>query len=223
LVDTGAVTVHDDLRRVGVIGDVHACDKRLTHLVSFLRAQALDQLVCVGDVVNGPGDPNACAALLESAGVVTVRGNHDRWLLEGQAPLGDDVHRLEDLEPSTVAFLRALPVSLELRGADGTPLLLCHGLLDNDMNSITADDYGYALEVNEELQTLLGAGERRIVIKGHRHRPAVWRLNELTLIDAGSLLDYNPTCGVIIDIAAGTVTPIAVGGAAVELALPHPL
>jgi predicted phosphodiesterase len=172
--------------------------------------------------VNGPGDPNACAVLLESAGVVTVRGNHDRWLLEGQAPVGDYVHRLEDLEPSTITFLRALPVSLDLRGADGTRLLLCHGLLDNDMNSITADDYGYAPEANDELQTLLGASERRIVIKGHRHRPAVWRLNELTLIDAGSLLDYNPTSGVIIDIAAGTVTPIAVGNAKVELALPPP-
>jgi predicted phosphodiesterase len=220
---TDAETEHDDLRRIGVIGDVHACDERLTHLVGFLQAQALDELVCVGDVVNGPGDPNACAALLDSAGVVTVRGNHDRWLLEGQVPLGDDVHRLEDLEPSTIAFLRALPVSLELRGADGTPLLLCHGLLDNDMNSITADDYGYALETNDQLQTLLDAGERRIVIKGHRHRPAIWKLKELTPIDAGSLLAYNPTCGVIIDIAAGTVTPIAVGNTTVELADPHAL
>jgi predicted phosphodiesterase len=218
-----SVAVHDDLRRVGVVGDVHACDKRLTRLLGFLEGQALDQLVCVGDVVNGPGDPNACVALLQSAGVVTVRGNHDRWLLEGQAPLGHDVHRLEDLEASTIVFLRALPGSLELKGADGTPLLLCHGLLDNDMNSITANDYGYALEANDELQTLLGASERRVVIKGHRHRPAVWRLNELTLIDAGSLLDYNPTCGVIIDIAAGTVTPIAAGSAKVELALPRPL
>jgi predicted phosphodiesterase len=186
-------------------------------------AEAPDQLVCVGDVVNGPGDPNACAALLDSAGVVTVWGNHDRWLLEGQVPLGDDVHRLEDLEPSTIAFLRALPVSLELKSADGTPLLLCHGLLDNDMNSITADDYGYALETNDEVQTLLGAGERRIVIKGHRHRPAIWRLRDLTLIDAGSLLAYIPTCGVIIDIAAGTATPIAVGNTTVELADPYPL
>ena len=217
------MTVSDDLGRVGVIGDVHACDIRLTRLVSFLQAQALDQLVCVGDVVNGPGDPNACAALLESAHVATVRGNHDRWLLEGQPPVGDDVHRLEDLDPSTIAFLSALPVSLELRGADGTPLLLCHGLLDNDMNSITADDYGYALGANDELQTLLDDRKRRIVIKGHRHRPAVWRLEDLTLIDAGSLLAYNPTCGGIIDIAARTVTPISVGQARVELADPHPL
>lgn len=220
---TDTANEQDDLRRIGVIGDVHACDERLTHLLGFLQAQALDQLVCVGDVVNGPGDPNACAALLDSAGVVTVRGNHDRWLLEGQVPLDDDVHRLEDLEPSTISFLRTLPVSLELRGANGTPLLLCHGLLDNDMNSITADDYGYALEANDELQTLLRAGERRIVIKGHRHRPAIWRLKELTLIDAGSLLAYNPTCGVIIDIAAGTVTPIAVANTTVELAAPHVL
>ena len=95
--------------------------------------------------------------------------------------------------------------------------------MDTPSLRITADDYGYALETNDELQTLLGAGERRIVIKGHRHRPAIWRLKELTLIDAGSLLAYNPTCGVIIDIAAGTVTPITVGSTTVELADPHAL
>jgi predicted phosphodiesterase len=217
------VAAHDDLRRVGVIGDVHACDQRLLRLLDFFQAQALDTIVCVGDVVDGPGDPNACAALLDSAGVITVRGNHDRWLLEGQRPPGDDVRRLEDLEPSTVAFLRALPTSLELTGVDGTPLLLCHGLLDNDMNSISADDYGYALEFNDELQTLLAAAGRRVVIKGHRHRPSVWQLKELTLIDAGSLLGYNLICGAIIDIPAGTVTPIAVGNTSIELAHPLPL
>jgi predicted phosphodiesterase len=213
------VTSGDDLRRIGVIGDVHACDKRLDHLVGFFQAQSLDELLCVGDVVNGPGDPDACAALLQAAGVITVRGNHDRWLLEGQAPLGEDMqHRLEDLAPATVSFLQALPASIELRGADGTRLLLCHGLLDNDMNSITAEDYGYALEANDELQTLLGAGERRIVIKGHRHRPAIWRLSDLTLIDAGSLLNYNASCGVIIDLPASTVTAITVKNSAIELA-----
>jgi predicted phosphodiesterase len=204
-------------RRIGVVGDVHACDARLEQLVTFLQAQALDRIVCVGDIVNGPGDPDACAAILVGADALTVRGNHDRWLLEGRQPPVRNAHRLEDLQPATVAFLRALPASVELEAADGARLLLCHGLCDNDMNSITADDYGYALEANEELQGLLRSGERRIVIKGHRHRPCVWRVGELSFVDAGSLLADAKSSGAVLDVPARVVLPLVLTDAGVEV------
>jgi predicted phosphodiesterase len=209
--------------RMGVVGDVHACDERLSRLLGFLHDQSLDTVVCVGDIVNGPGDPNRCAALLQSHGVVTVRGNHDRWLLEGQPLPGANAQRLEDLTPSTLAFLRALPTSVELEAADGTQTLLCHGLGNNDMNGISDDDYGYALEANLDLQQLLSISGRRIVIKGHRHRPAVWRVGPLTLVDAGSLLDKCSSCGAIIDLSTGTVSMLAFTDDFVELRDTHPL
>ena len=87
-----------------MVGDVHACDDRLSRLLAFLHDQSLDTVVCVGDIVNGPGDPNRCADLLHSHGVVTVRGNHDRWLLEGQALPGANAHRLEDLRRQRLRF-----------------------------------------------------------------------------------------------------------------------
>jgi predicted phosphodiesterase len=208
---------------MGVVGDVHACDEHLLRLLGFLHDQSLDTVVCVGDIVNGPGDPNRCAALLQSHGVVTVRGNHDRWMLEGQPLAGTNAHRLEDLTPSTLAFLRALPTSVELEAADGTQTLLCHGLGDNDMNGISDDDYGYALDAYADLQQLLSISGRRIVIKGHRHRPAVWRVGSLTLIDAGSLLNECSSCGAIIDLWTGTVSMLAFTDDSVELSDTHPL
>jgi predicted phosphodiesterase len=198
------------LARIGIIGDVHAEHRRLEVVLDHLRASALDATLCVGDVVNGNGDPNRCAALLEQASVITVRGNHDRWVLSGELHIVDGVHRLSDLEPATVAFLERLPSSVELTAVDGTAMLLCHGLGDNDMNTITADDYGYALEANDDLQALLGQGLRRIVVKGHRHRAAVWNVGALTLVDAGSLVPYTgqEVCGYIIDLAGGMATPL---------------
>jgi len=200
--------------RVGVIGDVHACDERLALLLDHLReVERVDAVWCVGDIVNGPGDPNRCAALLASAGAVTVRGNHDRWLLEAVSVL-PDAHRPEDLTPATHAFLEGLPPSAELSLAGGVRALVCHGLGDNDTNSITADDYGYALEANDDLQELLRTG-RRLVLKGHRHRPAIWRLGHLTLVDAGSLLNPDAPCAVVVDGLAGTLTPLRVSEAGV--------
>lgn len=212
-----------ELRRIGVVGDVHACDRRLERLVAFLQTQELDRLLCVGDIVNGPGDPDRCATILAAADVLTVRGNHDRWLLEGRLPASRQTHRAEDLRPETLAFLRALPPSVEIRGWDGTALLLCHGLLDNDMNAIAPDDYGYALEVNEELQAILRDRKRRFVIKGHRHRAAVWRLGAVTLVDAGSLLDDASPGGAVLDLAAGAAHPLTVTDDGVELGRAQPL
>ena len=155
--------------RVAVIGDVHACDRRLDLLLTHLDEQELEMVACVGDIVDGPGDPDATAAL------------------------------------------RDLPASVDVKLADGTRLVLCHGVLDNDMNKITADDYGYALEVNDELQSLLRDRRPCVVVKGHRHRPAIWTVGRLTLVDAGSLLEESQTCAVIVDANERTVTPIAVG------------
>lgn len=200
--------------RVGVVGDVHACDERLSILLDHLRSeQGVDAIWCVGDIVNGPGDPDRCAALLAAAGAVTVRGNHDRWLVEGVSVI-PDAHRREDLRAETNVFLNSLPASADLELTGEVRALLCHGLGDNDMNNITADDYGYSLEANDELQALLRRGPL-LVVKGHRHRHAIWRLGDLTLVDAGTLLSPEAPCAVVIDALARTIVPLRVSEAGV--------
>jgi hypothetical protein len=82
------------------------------------------------------------------------------------------------------------------------------------MNQITADDYSYALEANDDLQELLRGG-RRLVIKGHRHRHAIWRVGDLTLVDAGALLNPDAPCAVAVDASARTLAPLRVSPAGV--------
>ena len=208
--------------RVGVVGDVHACDEPLALLLDHLSEhERVDAIWCVGDIVNGPGDPDRCAELLASAGAVTVRGNHDRWLVDRVSVI-PDAHRPEDLRPETNAFLESLPPSADLELAGSLRALLCHGLADNDMNNLSADDYGYALEANDELQALLRRGPR-LVLKGHRHRPAIWRLGDLTLVDAGTLLDPTAACAVVVDASARTITPLRVSATRVAADPAQPL
>jgi len=200
--------------RVGVVGDVHACDVRLALVLDHFRdVEHVDAVWCVGDIVNGPGDPYRCARLLAAADAVTVRGNHDRWLVEGVSVI-PDAHRPEDLSPGARAFLEALPPSADLELAGGVRALLCHGLAENDMNNLTAGDYGYSLEANDELQALLRRGPR-LVLKGHRHRPAIWRLGDLTVVDAGTLLIPDAPCAVVIDAPARTLAPLRISAAGV--------
>ena len=188
--------------RIGVVGDVHARHRDLETLLDLLTRSSVDGLVCVGDVVGGPGDADACVSLLQRFNVMTVRGNHDRWALERSVTLDGG-----PVSAATSAYLRTLPATVELVVGGGARLLLCHGLGANDMNPITADDYGYALEANDELQALVARETALIVVKGHRHRGERWRNGLLTLIDVGTLLDVTPWCGGVLDVETGTWLP----------------
>src|SRR4051812_6994444 len=73
----------DRYARIGVIGDIHAEDQRLERALDMLAGRGVELLVATGDVVDGRGSVERCCELLETRGVVTVAGNHDRWFLRG--------------------------------------------------------------------------------------------------------------------------------------------
>ena len=179
-----------------VIGDVHACDETLAVLLDHLSGLDVPRF-CVGDLVNGPGSSDRCVELLERHDVRSVRGNHDGWVLQGFT-LGEDSDRLEDLAPATRDYLRALPSQVEF-DVEGVRVSICHGLGDNTMNSISHLDYGYALEANPDLGPLMD-GRRRLVVKGHRHRPAAWRIDQVALVDVGCLLEPELPCAAVVDV-----------------------
>jgi predicted phosphodiesterase len=72
------------IRRVGLIGDVHAEAGLLEQSIRFLQGEGVDTLLCMGDLVDGFGDIDRCCELLEQENVYTVLGNHDRWCLRGE-------------------------------------------------------------------------------------------------------------------------------------------
>jgi predicted phosphodiesterase len=190
--------------RLGILGDVHAEHVRLGQAIRFLLEQGATHLLCTGDIADGTGSVARCVALLQEFHVFTVRGNHDRWLLDNQQrSLPDATHR-NDLKPPTLAFLENLPATLTF----ATPLgriLLCHGLGENDMAKVTPDDFGYALKVNDDLQALIADPEMKLVINGHSHRPMLRHFGGLTVLNAGTLReDHQPGC-VIVDLGSASV------------------
>jgi predicted phosphodiesterase len=190
------------LARVGIIGDVHGEDLRLENALRFLEAQT-EELFCTGDVVDGAGDVNRCCALLQEHNVVTVRGNHDRWLLEGSMRDLNEATPVEELTGESLAFLQSLAGTHALDTVAGRALL-CHGVGENDMQRLTPDDYGYALEVKYELHDLIRAGEFRFMIGGHTHRPMVRTFDRLTVINAGTLYRYHQPAALLVDFASGS-------------------
>jgi predicted phosphodiesterase len=192
------------MTKLGLIGDIHAEDVRLETALRLFRAEGVDQTLFVGDVVDGEGDVDRCCALLADAGALGVRGNHDRWLLEGTMRSLPHAHARDLLAPRSVALLESLPVVREIQTARGA-LLLCHGVGENDMQRLGPDDEGYALETNDALTALIRSGRYAVAVGGHTHARMVRRFGALVFVNAGTLAPESDPCCAVLDIAAARV------------------
>jgi predicted phosphodiesterase len=186
------------LQRLGVIGDVHAEDQRLQAALQFFAERNVDKVLCTGDIVDGAGNVERCCQLLNEHAIDTVRGNHDRWFLNFQARDLPDANDWDELSFASRSWLWSLPPTRAYQTVAGS-LLLCHGVGTNDMQFLSADDYGYALQCKDELQQLVRAREFRFMIGGHTHRRMVRRYQELIVINAGTLKREQQPCLTLID------------------------
>ena len=184
--------------RVLAIGDIHTETELLERALELGRANRVDRVLSVGDIVDGPNSPLPCIAALRAAQADVIRGNHERWVTEG--------HPLEPFDyPDDIrAWLAELPATREYDTPTGR-LLLCHGIGRNDMMRLEPDTDGYALECLDELWQLARSRRYRWMIAGHTHVPMVRTVEGLTVINAGTLVLLQEPCCVIGDFRAGTV------------------
>lgn len=194
------------VERVGLIGDVHGAEAALRLALEFLQRQPLlDAVLCTGDLPlrQGPatGPTIACCRILAEAGVLTVRGNHDRWHVEGK----------QELYPAdVVAFLSALPPTRRFETPRG-PMLLCHGIGDDDMSGIYRDGgTGRDVWLNQmglqKLSFVVRNYLFRLIVNGHTHLHMVEQHERALILNAGTLLtDKEPPTVSVIDFAEGQI------------------
>lgn len=192
------------LRRVGVVGDIHCEDKVLALVLQHFSELNIETVLSVGDIADGTGDPNKVCSLLIQHGVLSVSGNHDRWVLAGTMRDLPGATPTNSLSGGNRAWLAQLPRTRSFETAAG-PLLLCHGFGDDDMAGLRPDDNGYALQSNLGLQRLIATKRYRTVVNGHTHLPMVRNIGGLTIINAGTLDRRDRQNCTVIDFDLGTV------------------
>lgn len=178
------------LRRIAVIGDVHAQDERLFRALQAISRLRVDAILCTGDIADGSGDVNRCCTLLEHHDVLCVRGNHDRWVFTGMLRDRTGATQLASLTPPSEAFLRALPATRELETPAGVALL-CHGIGEYDLERITEHDTEYSLRANPCLRDIREARRYRILMNGHSHTRLVREVPPLSILNAGTLKEAD--------------------------------
>jgi len=187
------------LSRLGVIGDVHCESETLERVLDALETMNVEAILCVGDLVDGPGDADATLGLLETRGVHCVAGNHERWFLDGEQRTLDDA--TAEVSQTSRAFLESLPKGRRYATPNGN-VLLCHGVGGDDEAWLRPDTRGYALQDIPTLRELMLDGDVQFMIGGHTHQRMIRVFPGLTVINAGTLHRKDEQTFMVIDFGA---------------------
>ncbi len=165
--------------RFAVLADIHGNALALKAVLADMSALGLTDAVNLGDHFSGPLDAAGTAALLTNRDFVSIRGNHDRWLIEQDpsAMAPSDSIAFEQLEKESINWLASLPSTTTVFG----DVFLCHGT--------PASDVAYWLERVEQDGNLRAACldevereakgiDARLILCGHTHLPRVVHLRD---------------------------------------------
>jgi predicted phosphodiesterase len=187
--------------RIAVISDIHGNLLALEAVIADIGARGVDATINLGDNVAGPLWPRETAERLATLALPTVRGNHDRWMLD----------REEDSLAETDRFARAA-LSIEQRRAlhalpstinIGEDILAVHGAPTDDSAFLTEEMYlDRLIPVSRDIiRERLGAAiSRSVILCGHSHRQNITQLPHGPLIlNPGSV-----GCPVFADIPSAS-------------------
>ncbi len=68
--------------RIALISDIHGNIDALETVLSDIRAQGIDEILCLGDIVGYGAAPAECLKLVRENCFTTVLGNHDEYLVK---------------------------------------------------------------------------------------------------------------------------------------------
>ncbi|HQU68149.1 MAG TPA: metallophosphoesterase family protein [Albidovulum sp.] len=154
--------------RIAVLSDIHGNADALEAVLRDVKRRSPDAIVNLGDCFSGPLDILRAHELLAGAGVTaTVRGNHDRALLDPAAMDSWDKMSAPQVTEAMRDWIAALPATAVL-----DELFLCHATPQDDtgywLDAYTGD--GIARRADLVAIEAKAAGvPQRVMLCGHTH------------------------------------------------------
>jgi len=168
--------------RIGILSDVHS---NLFALRSVLEDSNFDLILHAGDVVGYNPFPNEVINQFRKHDVISILGNHDKAVI-GSAKYNfpDYVDKAiqwskKNLSEENTHYLKQLQSSNSIE-VDGKVLRLVHGS-PSDPN-----EYVYPTDVTLDLVNNLDTGVD-VLIWGHTHYPIITKINDVSLLNPGSV------------------------------------
>ena len=180
--------------RIAVISDIHGNDLAFEVAETDLQNQKIDQIVCLGDAIQGGPQPAGVVQRLRRLNCPVVIGNADAWLISGIETADEGIPSerlrkmgeirtwsLSQLTEDDRAFIASFQPTVTIKLEDGLDLLCFHG------SPTSFDDIILPAAPEEEFQKYLGAYADRILTGGHTHAQQIRRIGRYFFFNPGSV------------------------------------
>lgn len=165
------------------IADIHGNHLALQAVLADIERLGISRIVNLGDSFSGPLEAGKTADLLLPLNALTVRGNHDRALIDRPAADMGDWERpsIAQLSEAHLDWIRALPFSAVL----DDEAYLCHATPRDDnsywMETLSKDGI-FHLKPLEEIEALAEGIDYPLILCGHSHIARSVQLSDGRLI-----------------------------------------
>jgi putative phosphoesterase len=199
--------------KIGLISDIHC------HLDALEQALELlddcDELLCAGDIVYQYRFSNDVLSRLDSRGVRSIVGNHDKIVLYHP---NHPIRSSASVDPAWLDYLGGLPNDLELN-LDGVKLRMFHGSpWDDGVGRVTPYIYPQSRDQLRRLDEV----EADVIVLGHTHIPFVHQSRRALIVNPGSCSEprdgtLEPCCAVLdtanleVEFRRFTLAPVSAG------------
>lgn len=169
--------------KFAAIADIHGNALALEAVLADIDAQDIGDVVNLGDSLSGPLEAGRTADLLMAFDFPTVRGNHDRYLIDRpRAEMHSwETDAIDDLRSTHFDWLRSLPASRVWRDE----VYMCHATPTDDnrywLEAVSAEGLVHAKPLAEIEALAAGIGEP-LILCGHSHLQRVVQLSDGRMI-----------------------------------------
>ena len=165
--------------RFAAIADVHGNYLALGAVIADIRAQGIDDVVDLGDMVSGPLDGRRTIDMLMALDAVHVLGNHDRYLIDRPPEKMGSWERpvYAQLDADHLDWLRAVPPTLVFRDQ----VFLCHATAKSDevywLETVLPDG-AVRMSSLEAIENAAAGVEQSLILCAHTHVARAVRLRD---------------------------------------------
>jgi predicted phosphodiesterase len=180
--------------RTALVSDVHGNAVALEAVLADLERRPVDQVVALGDMVQGGPQPAVVVDRLVELGWPVVLGNADAFLLDPdagseavtEAALEGRRWSVERLGPERLEVIRSFAPTIERPLGDGRTLLAFHG------SPHSYDDFLFPTTPEGVFRALLGSADAAVLAGGHIHLQFLRRVGDSVFVNPGSVgLSYD--------------------------------
>jgi predicted phosphodiesterase len=174
--------------RLAVIADIHGNLPALEAVLGDIARRDVDRTINLGDSVSGPMWPSETMDLLERGKLLTVRGNHDRWVAQTprERMYPSDAYAHDALTARQRSALGALPAVWRL----DLGITADHGT-EVDDNQYLLEDVVQGRLVLAAPATIAGRLNRErngLLLCGHSHLPRIVQAADgILIVNPGSV------------------------------------